>query len=75
MVKYNDVDITLCREILIEKISEKKLDIENYIDKMILDLLNIIYGKGGSFTSDNISRFSEIYLDSKLYSSLISKLY
>lgn len=72
MIKYNDDDINLCREILLEKINEKNLDLENYIDKMILDLLNIIYGKGGSYTFDNISGFADIYIDSKLYSSLIS---
>lgn len=61
-------DFNLCNKIVRFELNKRKINIsDNVRNKIVEDVMNISYSKGGGYSSEILQSFAETYIEEEFY--------
>lgn len=74
MLYATEKEINICKKIVLHELRLRNLThyIEN-VDRIVKEVLNLVYSKGGDYTYTTVQSFAETYFECKMYKKVRDK--
>ena len=68
MIYASKEDIESCKIIILDELKKRDLSkLNSIVDKLVEDVMNVVYSKGGDYSVKTIKSFAETYFDVEMY--------
>ena len=72
MIYIDDSNIKKCSDIIYGLLKEKNIIVDrDVLNKITIDIMNISYAKGGSYSEKTIKCFATTYIEDSLYKKFL----